>query len=212
MTFYIGVVLFIAVMLVFNLVMFVLIIKQITCRPQLKKDDPRKENIKRIQNAISILMLLGLAWLFGFFAIGGAQFIFNLLFLICNSLQGLFIFLIFCVRNQEVQMEWRLIFGQTGGNKVNESSNTRSTGSSSSKNPKGNQNVNSDENTTEKIQMESTSSPWNSQIHCFFHFSAVFHVGYKLVKPYIYIYMKRIYETNIWNHTYETNKRNKGLL
>ncbi|XP_071812629.1 uncharacterized protein [Apostichopus japonicus] len=159
MTFYIGVVLFIAVMLVFNLVMFVLIIKQITCRPQFKKDDPRKENIKRIQNAISILMLLGLAWLFGFFAIGGAQFIFNLLFLICNSLQGLFIFLLFCVRNQEVQMEWRLIFGQTGGYKVNKSSNTRSTGSSSSKNPKGNQNVNSDENTTEKIQMEPTSSP-----------------------------------------------------
>lgn len=159
MTFYIGVVQFIAVMLVFNLVMFVLIIKQITCRPQLKKDDPRKENIKRIQNAISILMLLGLAWLFGFFAIGGAQFIFNLLFLICNSLQGLFIFLLFCVRNQEVQMEWRLIFGQTGGYKVNKSSNTRSTGSSSSKNPKGNQNVNSDENTTEKIQMEPTSSP-----------------------------------------------------
>ncbi|PIK59108.1 putative G-protein coupled receptor [Apostichopus japonicus] len=159
MTFSIGVVLFIAVMLVFNLVMFVLIIKQITCRPQFKKDDPRKENIKRIQNAISILMLLGLAWLFGFLAIGGAQFIFNLLFLICNSLQGLFIFLLFCVRNQEVQMEWRLIFGQTGGYKVMESSNTRSTGSSSSKTPKGNQNVNSDENTTEKIQMEPISSP-----------------------------------------------------
>ncbi|XP_071812631.1 uncharacterized protein [Apostichopus japonicus] len=159
MTFSIGVVLFIAVMLVFNLVMFVLIIKQITCRPQFKKDDPRKENIKRIQNAISILMLLGLAWLFGFLAIGGAQFIFNLLFLICNSLQGLFIFLLFCVRNQEVQMEWRLIFGQTGGYKVMESSNTRSTGSLSSKTPKGNQNVNSDENTTEKIQMEPISSP-----------------------------------------------------
>lgn len=108
LTFYIGVLLLIALMLCYNLVIFILVIRQLTCgRKTMGQDiNKRKEMYRRAQNAIAISVLLGLTWAFGFLSIGGAQFIFNLLFLIFNSLQGLFIFIFFCLRQEEIRSIW----------------------------------------------------------------------------------------------------------
>ena len=59
----------------------------------------------RISLACSVLM--GLTWTFGFLAIREAKFIFQILFCVLNSLQGLFIFLFYCLLNKEARREWK---------------------------------------------------------------------------------------------------------
>ncbi|KAJ8027684.1 Adhesion G-protein coupled receptor G6 [Holothuria leucospilota] len=104
--FYLGVLLPIGLMLCYNFVIFMLIIRQVTCgrigRPA--RQDKRTEMFERAQSIIIISVLLGLTWVFGFLSIRGARFIFNLLFLTFNSLQGLFIFIFFILRPQNVRM------------------------------------------------------------------------------------------------------------
>ncbi|XP_071811624.1 uncharacterized protein [Apostichopus japonicus] len=108
LTFYIGVLLLVGLMLCYNLVLFTIVVRQLAFRRKsMIADDKRSKLVKRVQNAVAISVLLGLAWLFGFLAIGGAQFIFNLLFLIFNTLQGLFVFLFFCLRNKDIVTLWR---------------------------------------------------------------------------------------------------------
>ncbi|XP_071811588.1 uncharacterized protein [Apostichopus japonicus] len=104
LTFYIGVLAILAVMLLGNAVCFILVIRQLTCgRSAVGKDQDKRQEVLRY---VAISVLLGLTWVFGFLAIGGAQFIFNLLFLIFNSLQGFFIFVFFCLRQEEVRQVW----------------------------------------------------------------------------------------------------------
>ncbi|XP_033097281.1 adhesion G-protein coupled receptor G6-like [Anneissia japonica] len=72
---------------------------------------PKRELlIKRFQNAVAVSVLLGLTWVFGFLAIGSdssARYVFQVLFCFFNSLQGLFIFVLFCVRQKEIRDEWK---------------------------------------------------------------------------------------------------------
>ena len=55
--------------------------------------------------------LLGVTWVFAIFAVKDATMFFQWLFCISNSLQGLFIFTFYTVRNQEVRKEWMRCFG-----------------------------------------------------------------------------------------------------
>ena len=52
------------------------------------------------------MVLLGLTWLFGAMAIGGARLVFQYLFCIFNSLQGFAIFWFHCLRQEEVRQCW----------------------------------------------------------------------------------------------------------
>ncbi|KAK1153869.1 adhesion G protein-coupled receptor E3-like [Acipenser oxyrinchus oxyrinchus] len=52
---------------------------------------------------------MGCSWILGFFQ--GLEF-FRFVFVIINSLQGPFIFLVHCVLNQQVRMEYRKWFGR----------------------------------------------------------------------------------------------------
>ena len=63
----------------------------------------RNDIVARLQNAVTISILLGLTWVFGFLAIEGATFTFQLIFCLCNSFQGLVIFLLFCFRAEDVR-------------------------------------------------------------------------------------------------------------
>ena len=67
----------------------------------------RVETIRRAQNAVAIGVLLGLTWSFGLLAIGDGRIAFNALFTIFNSLQGVFVFLLFGIRQPEVREKLR---------------------------------------------------------------------------------------------------------
>ncbi|XP_070567270.1 adhesion G-protein coupled receptor G2-like [Ptychodera flava] len=56
------------------------------------------------------MVLLGLTWAFAIFAVGEASLLFNYLFAIFNSLQGLFIFVFHCAMKKEVRKGWKKKF------------------------------------------------------------------------------------------------------
>eukprot|EP00057_Strongylocentrotus_purpuratus_P022352 XP_011676826.1 PREDICTED: uncharacterized protein LOC100893482 [Strongylocentrotus purpuratus] len=107
---YYGVLLIVALLLAANFIIFGIVMQRLSCRKSVAAHKTtqasRGEMWRRVQNAVAISVLLGLTWLFGFLAIGGARLVFNILFLVLNSLQGFFVFLMFCVRQKEVREQW----------------------------------------------------------------------------------------------------------
>ncbi|XP_072041705.1 adhesion G-protein coupled receptor G7-like [Amphiura filiformis] len=91
--------------LVFNLVTFVTITRSISRqRPgHSRKTSDHRALITRLRNIIAISTVLGLTWVFGFLAIDKATFAFQILFCVFNSLQGVFIFILFCVMQPDVK-------------------------------------------------------------------------------------------------------------
>ena len=118
--FYFADLLPIFIILSFNTCIFVLVIQKLTCRRTLIKKPSqrtvnsareRQQSINRALNALAITGLLGLTWIFGFFTvINTANVAFQVIFTVCNSFQGLFIFLLFCVRQKEVRQAWKRCF------------------------------------------------------------------------------------------------------
>ncbi|XP_072030645.1 adhesion G-protein coupled receptor G7-like [Amphiura filiformis] len=62
-----------------------------------------KEISQRLLNAFAVSIPLGITWVFGFLAIEEARFAFQLLFCICNSFQGVLIFILFCYGQKDVR-------------------------------------------------------------------------------------------------------------
>ncbi|KAJ8019914.1 Adhesion G-protein coupled receptor G6 [Holothuria leucospilota] len=100
-------------MLAYNIVVYITIIWNLCAvRKNISKSQSNKTAaIRRFQNAFAISILLGLSWCFGFLAIGSLRMAFNVLFSLFNSFQGVFIFLIFCLRQEEVRAAWKSRFG-----------------------------------------------------------------------------------------------------
>ena len=107
---YFGVMLPVGLILTTNLVIFVMVSYRLTCgRWAISANkNTSKPNRRLLQDLVALTVLLGLTWIFGFLAIGGARFLFNVLFLIFNSLQGLSVFLMFGVRQETVREQWKV--------------------------------------------------------------------------------------------------------
>ncbi|XP_068129607.1 adhesion G protein-coupled receptor E3-like [Hyperolius riggenbachi] len=60
--------------------------------------------------ALSQLFILGCTWIFGYFQFGSAALVMSFLFTICNSLQGLYIFVVHCMLNRQVREEYRRMY------------------------------------------------------------------------------------------------------
>lgn len=133
--FYFANLLIILLLLVFNFIIFTLVLQKLTCRRTSSNKTADKTVIfNRAVNALAISGLLGLTWVFGFFTIFNEyNLVFQVLFAVCNSFQGLFIFMLFCVRQKEVRDSWKKCFacaprrGSVSNTPV-EMSTSRSTG------------------------------------------------------------------------------------
>lgn len=112
-TFNFGVLLVAACILSYNVVIFVLVFSKLfLVRTEIKSTSTtRKDLIRQAQNAVAISILLGLTWVFGFLSLSRARFISNLLFVLFCSLQGLFVFFLFCLRQKETRDVWKYFFG-----------------------------------------------------------------------------------------------------
>ena len=62
--------------------------------------------IAKVRIAAGCSILMGLTWVIGLFAVADLKFAVQVLFCVFNSLQGFFIFIFYCARNQDVRKEW----------------------------------------------------------------------------------------------------------
>ncbi|KAL9950767.1 hypothetical protein ACROYT_G043325 [Oculina patagonica] len=90
-----------------NTATFSLIMYKLATRPPNAADPDRgTEGLLKIKRAFGILILVGITWMFGFFAISEARLVFQYLFAIFNSLQGFAIFVFYCVIQKKVRECW----------------------------------------------------------------------------------------------------------
>ncbi|XP_063963094.1 uncharacterized protein LOC129271822 [Lytechinus pictus] len=104
-----------SIILAINIVIFILVIRQlyqsanIAGRMKREAEVERRETIERVQNAICILLLLGLTWITGYLLlIPSFSPVAQPIFIVLNSFQGLFIFLLYCVRKPHIRKRWGL--------------------------------------------------------------------------------------------------------
>lgn len=112
-----GIALPMTIMVIFNSVVYVMIIRRISKRVPGKtysKEQLNHERRKRVQNAISIFLLLGLTWGLGYFCFIPAgsvpSFIFQMIFVTFNSGQGYLLFMVYAMRNPTFRKKWRQMF------------------------------------------------------------------------------------------------------
>ena len=102
----------ILLIMVFNLVLFIWVIVVMVRHIRRKtknKLGPRKV-IEIIIRLSGVMFLFGLTWLFAILtvvSVRGLRETFQIFFTVFNSFQGAFIFLFFCVFNQEARDSWR---------------------------------------------------------------------------------------------------------
>ncbi|KAG8200008.1 hypothetical protein JTE90_001240, partial [Oedothorax gibbosus] len=60
----------------------------------------------QVRGAFAVMVLLGVSWVFGAFAVGEARLVFQYIFCVSNSLQGFLIFLVRCLQYSEARSAW----------------------------------------------------------------------------------------------------------
>nr|KAG5693346.1 hypothetical protein BaRGS_017639 [Batillaria attramentaria] len=107
--FYVAFVAPVCLILLFNAISFLLVLRGILGLTNNKLNRTKSsETAQKLRRAVGVVILLGLTWVFGFLAIDDtSQLVFNYLFAIFNSLQGLFIFLFYCVFNKDVRAAYK---------------------------------------------------------------------------------------------------------
>ena len=81
---------------------------------------------RRVRITLSCATLLGVTWVFGYLAIGDAHEIFQWLFCVTNSLQGLFIFIFYVLLNEALIKAWKKVIFPNSQSNSNNSEQSRS--------------------------------------------------------------------------------------
>lgn len=71
-----------------------------------KHANNRRITVVQIKGAFTVMVLLGVTWVFGAFAVGEAKLVFQYVFCISNSLQGFLIFVIRCLSYPDARKAW----------------------------------------------------------------------------------------------------------
>ena len=95
--------------------MFIIIIVNFIRRPNVQKEAAKGGNYKKLKEnfwlTIGLSVLLGVSWIFGLLATAGLpgylRIPFDIVFTVLASLQGVFLFLLYCARSPECQKLWK---------------------------------------------------------------------------------------------------------
>ena len=121
-SFYFAVLLPVSLILIINLVVLIMVMRSLTIKSNSKISSTQRQTGKvQAKIAFTCATLLGLTWALALFAVGDLRYFFQLLFTICNSLQGFFIFLFYTVMNEDLQKEWKRVLNI--GNKNDSTTN-----------------------------------------------------------------------------------------
>ncbi|XP_069622876.1 adhesion G protein-coupled receptor E3-like isoform X2 [Ranitomeya imitator] len=80
-----------------------------------------------IFKAFSQLFILGCTWIIGLFQFGSEYLVASYIFTICNSLQGVYIFIVHCLLNRQVREEYSRVFRRLYSKKSTSDTTTGST-------------------------------------------------------------------------------------
>ncbi|XP_065664223.1 adhesion G-protein coupled receptor G2 isoform X8 [Hydra vulgaris] len=103
--FYLGILLPVCLVMAANIFILISVLRTVNRNSDLHNNNKNK---KKVRIVFTCSLLLGTTWLFAVLAIGKARDIFQWLFCIFNSLQGLFIFFFYTVENKKVKEQWML--------------------------------------------------------------------------------------------------------
>ena len=104
----------VVLILAVNSVAFALIIRSLLKARSKVAADRRATGLQHARRGAAILVLLGLTWVFGVLAICDAKSVFQYLFCIFNSIQGLLVFIFYCVLSSETKANYRKLLGTKG--------------------------------------------------------------------------------------------------
>jgi hypothetical protein len=90
-----------------NLIVFGIIMYKLNTRPDSSLGRDRNAMAQRMKQAVGIMILVGVTWIFGALTISGARLIFNYIFVFFNSIQGFCIFLFYCLSQKNVRDCWK---------------------------------------------------------------------------------------------------------
>lgn len=103
-------------MLIFNVIIFILVTKVLLThrKKQIERTKGEKDNkkvvigtVKTLLGIVSIMVTFGLSWLFGALSISEAAMVFQWLFVIFSTTQGLVMFIFFCVIAKDARKQWK---------------------------------------------------------------------------------------------------------
>ena len=92
-----------------NLIILGFVLKTLWKRSPVRKDQ-KMDGMKNVRITAGCSILMGVTWIIGLFAIADLKYAVQVLFCIFNSLQGFFIFIFYCVRNQDIRKAWTKCF------------------------------------------------------------------------------------------------------
>ena len=88
-----------------NLIILGFVLKTFMKKSSVRKDK-NMEGIAKVRIAAGCSIIMGITWIIGLFAVADLKFAVQVLFCVFNSLQGFFIFIFYCVRNQDIRKKW----------------------------------------------------------------------------------------------------------
>ena len=112
--FFVGLLTPVLVILLGNTIAFIFIFRSLLASGSKATADRKTTGLQQVKRAAAILSVLGLTWLFGVLAINDAKLVFQYLFCIFNSIQGLLVFLFYCAFSAETRTKYkRFLFGKS---------------------------------------------------------------------------------------------------
>ncbi|XP_071483707.1 adhesion G-protein coupled receptor G6-like [Diadema antillarum] len=97
----------VGIIMLVNLVIFIIVIARLSQTMAAKtanREKALREQVRRVQNAVCLFLLMGLTWSFGFLLLIEAfNRVFQIIFITLNSFQGFLIFLLYCLRQPTVR-------------------------------------------------------------------------------------------------------------
>ncbi|XP_072170101.1 adhesion G-protein coupled receptor G6-like [Diadema setosum] len=97
----------VGIIILMNLVIFIIVIVRLSQTMAAKTANQEKvlrEQVRRVQNAVCLFLLMGMTWSFGFLLLIEAfNRVFQIMFITLNSFQGFLIFLLYCLRQPTVR-------------------------------------------------------------------------------------------------------------
>ncbi|KAL5005644.1 hypothetical protein ScPMuIL_016802 [Solemya velum] len=103
--FYYAFALPVGIIILINLIVFVVVIVNLFRRPSgLRSNQTETQRqVRNLKASITVFVLLGLTWVFGYLAIEDARLVFKYIFCVVGTLQGFLIFVLFTAREKTVR-------------------------------------------------------------------------------------------------------------